>query len=379
MRPVRYHTSTRVEIAQPRGSVQSENTATWRNTAEDGASSTALANRVVTREKQLRARVRQLLVAAIVPYAILVVVRFTQHFDSDQKSESTIELTLNPGDALGVLAVLATLVVATNVAAWIPGFTDPVRWERHARKRVAVRSNELLGLTAAFTVPATLLHDVENPVSILRIVTTVSALAIVYVAVDGTLTSDPEDPIQMRIRKAELDNEIKLLISKARDLDASSALPQKSLWLRTAWDVCAIILSTTITIGLTALGYKLATRGIEFTGADAVRSIAGCAGIATISTVFAIYFGFFPRRTAAIRDYTYFAAQTAIALVIYLMFFYYSVAALWASAPAATVARILFIVFAALTPLALILLGASRSRMPRFLPQSPRLHIDRAI
>ncbi|UPK62436.1 hypothetical protein MYP14_16735 [Rhodococcus pyridinivorans] len=79
-----------------------------------------LARRVVAHEKAFRKQAINVLATAFGMYVVLAALREGLHFISGDGAGPIFELTLQPSHSLAVLGVLATLIVATNVASWTP-------------------------------------------------------------------------------------------------------------------------------------------------------------------------------------------------------------------------------------------------------------------
>ncbi|MGV9717284.1 hypothetical protein [Rhodococcus pyridinivorans] len=331
-----------------------------------------LARRVVAHEKAFRKQAINVLATAFGMYVVLAALREGLHFISGDGAGPIFELTLQPSHSLAVLGVLATLIVATNVASWTPSFTDAASWESYARQRSARLGNEILGFIAAFLIPPTLFHDAPNSFGIMHLAVTFAALVVVGAAADGTFAVDRRNPAQLRIQKVGLDNEIERLTANARDLASNSSYSRKALYLRTTLELLAIIGVTALASRCVALLFLTPSDG---TYLPWVGSIA----VAAISTVTAVYFGFYSRLAWATLDHFTFFLQIIVGLGVYSLVALGALDVLSTDIPAALAARLLLVVVIVATPLMLILLGSAKSRSYPLIPRAPRILIDRRV
>ncbi|MFD6859426.1 hypothetical protein ACFWCF_19060 [Rhodococcus sp. NPDC060090] len=336
---------------------------------------TQVGHRIVEHEREFAKRVAWVILTTCCTYVVLWGMFQWFRFTSADNSAPAFVLALAWGDALTLLAVIATLIVATNVTAWLPSLADAESWKWFARRRSANTANGILGLIAACTLPATVLHSYPDNMGTGTLLTCLAAVVIIGVAIDGTFAVDPKNALQLQVRKAEISSKIERLSTNANDRSSSAALKKRKVRTHVLQNLSVIVLLTAVPMSLgVALHAWISDVDVHLLQAAAGISIAALA-----STVGAVYVAFTARLLWDTRQFTNFALQASVGVLIYLIAGVSAVEVLWSDTPLVTTTRMLVALIAILVPLTLVLLGTNQTRTLGVVLRAPRVLIDRAL
>lgn len=284
-------------------------------------------------------------------------------------------LTLEPVHAAGFLGFVATLVVATNVVAWLRGTSENESWKWFARQRYARWGNSLLGVIAVHIAMAAIFFDAPRSLNIGMAIVVVGALVVVGIAVDASLAINPKSGLQVRVRRLEITSEILRLDRNALDRASSAALSRRRLAQLIAADLILVVLLTAVPTAW-ASGLSLALSGNTV---DAYTAGLRLLVAVTVSIHFAVYAAYFSRLMFATRNFGVFVIQLAVGALVFSVAMLSGVEALWTSDLKIFAARVTAAALLIFTPFVLIMVGSNKKYTLRFAPRSPRILIDRAV
>lgn len=308
--------------------------------------------RIVSHERELAKRMGRMFVETSVLYGVIAAL--IERFGNGGNNPAfalTIEWTV----ALTVLAVIATLIVATSVTAWLPDLVDPESWHGLARQRSARAANAVLGRIAAVVLPATFFHDIPHSWHLGTALAAGTCFVIVGIAAEAMLAIAPKSNTETRIRVIRIDDEIRELERRLRE-PGSTIRPAivTDLLIVTVLTFAAVASSIFVAY---AAGAELPPNAIASTGTLLTSSM-----ITTLAAAFLVVFpqSVWSSRRPAESAVPMLATVGAYSVAMIVVFDLLQIVDL------PTVARWFVLGVASLTPSVLVILGT----VPRHVQQT---------
>lgn len=249
----------------------------------------AIAYDVTTQHTRFWFRIARQVVITIVLYAlfaaIMSVSRWLASTGSKPSPEPELALTLTPEAGMGVMAVLATIVIALNVSVWAGHSTEVSAAVAHTRRRYLATCGMLTGSLAVLTGLAVVFNNAPGKVTIASLLLLAGALVLAVVGSDASPLLGKDIPVQRRVPEVEQQMRIRALTAVgARWRDPNRALRTHL----TLWTVLDIV-SISITATLPLLAFWLYRAVVDDRPVDWWHALAATAGAALFATFLAIY------------------------------------------------------------------------------------------